>query len=74
MLEFLKPVPLIFYNNYIYSHFAEFSTWSFDDVTVNDVTVARDMLTKRIVTGIIFQRLKISSSISIFDRHILITL
>ena len=28
------------------------------------------MLTKRMATGIIFQRLKISSSISIFDRHI----
>ena len=30
----------------------------------------RDMLTKRMATGIVFQRLKISSSISIFDRHI----
>ena len=43
---------------------------SFDDVTVDDVTVARDMFTKRLATGIVFQRLKISSSISIFDRHI----
>ena len=33
-------------------------------------TVARDMFTKRMATGIVFQRLKISSSISIFDRHI----
>ena len=48
----------------------EFSTLSFDDVTVDDVTVARDMFTKRMATGIVFQRLKISSSISIFDRHI----
>ena len=38
--------------------------------TVADVTVARDMFTKRMATGIIFQCLKISSSISIFDRHI----
>ena len=38
---------------------------SFDDVTVDDVTVARAMF-----TGIVFQRLKISSLISIFDRHI----
>ena len=68
MLEFLKTLPLIFRN--IYYHFAEFSTLSFDDVTVDDVTVARDMFTKRISTGIVFQRLKISSSISIFDRHI----
>ena len=43
---------------------------SFDDVTIDDVAVARDMFTKRMATGIIFQRLKISSSISIFDRHI----
>ena len=43
---------------------------SFDDVTVDDVTVARDMFTKRMATGIVFQSLKISSSISIFDRHI----
>ena len=28
------------------------------------------MFTKRMGTGIVFQRLKISSSISIFDRHI----
>ena len=69
MLEFLKPLPLIFRN--IYYHFAEFSTSSFDEVTVDDVTIARDMFTKRMVSGIIFQRLKISSLISIFDRHIL---
>ena len=43
---------------------------SFDDVTVDDVTVARDMLTKRMATRIVFQRLKISLWISIFDRHI----
>ena len=43
---------------------------SFDDVTVDDVTIARDMFTKRMVTGIVFQRLKISSLITIFDRHI----
>ena len=43
---------------------------SFDDVTVDDVTVARDMFTTRMATGIVFQRLKTSSSISIFDRHI----
>ena len=65
MLEFLKPLPLIFRN--IYYHFAEFSTFSFDDVTVDDVTVARDMFTKRMATRI---NLQISSSISIFDRHI----
>ena len=40
MLEFLKPLPLIFRN--IYLHFAEFSTWSFDDLTV-----ARDVFTKK---------------------------
>ena len=68
MLEFLKPLPLIFRN--IYYHFAEFSTLSFDDVTVDDVTVARDMFIKRMATGIIFQGIKISSSISIFNRHI----
>ena len=68
MLEFLKPLPLIFRN--IYYHFAEFSTLSFDDVTVDDVTVARDMFTKRMATGKVFQHLRISSSISIFDRHI----
>ena len=45
MLEFLKPLPLIFHN--IYYHFTEFSTWSSDDVTVDDVTVARDMFTKK---------------------------
>ena len=48
----------------------EFSTLSFDNVTVDDVTVAKDMFTERMETGIVFQRLKISSSISIFDRHI----
>ena len=42
---------------------AEFSTLSFDDVTVDDVTVAIDMLTKRMATGHRFQRFKISSSI-----------
>ena len=68
MLEFLKPLPLIFHN--IYYHFAEFSKLSFDDVTIDDVTVARDMFTKRMGTWIIFLRLKISSSISIFDRYI----
>ena len=41
---------------------------SLDDVTVDDV---RDTFTKRMANGIVFQRLKISSSISIFDRHIL---
>ena len=54
----------------MYYHFAEFSTLSFDDVTVDDITVARDMFTKRVATRIVFHRLKISSSISIFDRHI----
>ena len=67
-MEFLKTLPLIFRN--IYYHFAEFSTLSFDDITVDDVTVARDMFTKRMATWIIFQRIKISSSISICDRHI----
>ena len=43
---------------------------SFDDVTIDDVTIARDMFTKMMATRIIFQCLKISSSISIFDRHI----
>ena len=43
---------------------------TFDDVTVDDVAVARDMFTKKMATGIVFQRLKISSSISLFDRHI----
>ena len=66
MLQFLKPLPLIFRNLIIlYYHFAEFSTLSFDDVTV-----ARDIFTKRMVTGIVFQRLKLSSSTRIFDRHI----
>ena len=46
MLEFLKPPPLIFRNHILYYHFTEFSTLSFDDVTVDDVTVARDMFTK----------------------------
>ena len=41
-----------------------------NDITVDDVTVARDMFTKMMATGIVFQRLKISSSISMFDRHI----
>ena len=68
MLEFLKPFPLVFRN--IYYHFTEFSTLSFDDVTVDDGTVDRDMFTKSMATGIVFQRLKISSSISIIDRHI----
>ena len=49
----------------MYYAFAEFSTLSFDDVTV-----ARDTFTKRMVTGIVFQHLKISSLISIFDRHV----
>ena len=53
-----------------YYHFAELSTLSFDYVTIDDVTVARDMFTKRMETGIVFQRLKNSSSISIFERHI----
>ena len=57
MLEFLKPPPLIFRN--IYYQFAEFSTLIFDDVTVDDVTVARDMFTKRMATGIIIQHLKL---------------
>ena len=68
MLEFLKPLPLIFCN--IYYHFAEFSILSFDGVAIDDATVAQDMLTKRKATRIVFQCLKISSSISIFDRHI----
>ena len=54
----------------IYYHFAEFSTLSFDDVTIDDVTFASDMFAKGMATGIVFQRLKISSSISVFDRHI----
>ena len=57
MLEFLKPLLLIFHN-ILYYHFKEFSTLSFDDVTVDDVTLARDMFTKRMATRIIFQRLK----------------
>ena len=43
---------------------------SFDDVTVDDITVARNMFTKRMATGIVFQSLKVSLSISIFYRHI----
>ena len=70
MLEFLKLLPLIISYHILYYHFAEFSTLSFDDVTLDDVTLARDMFTERMATGIVFQRLKISSSISIFDRHI----
>ena len=66
MLEFLKPPPLIFLN-ILYYYFAEFSKLSFDDVTVDDVTVARDMFTKRMDR---FSTLKFLSSISIFDRHI----
>ena len=62
MLEFLKPLPLIFHS--------EFSTLSFDDISIDDVTVARDIFTKRMATRIVFQCLKVSSSISIFDRHI----
>ena len=59
MLEFVKTLPL-----------TEFSKLSFNDVTLDDVTIARDMFTKRIATGIVFQRLKISSLICIFDGHI----
>ena len=70
MLEFLKPLPLIFRIILLYYHFAEFSVLSFDDVTVDDVTVARDMFAKRMATRNVFQHLKISSSISIFNRHI----
>ena len=40
---------------------------SFDDVTIDDVNIARDMFTKRMATAIIFQILKISSLISIVD-------
>ena len=43
---------------------------NFDDVTVDDVTFARDMFTERMATSIVFQRLKISLSISMFDRDI----
>ena len=57
-------------NHTVCNREAEFSTLSFDDVTVDDVTVARDMFTKRMATGIVFQRLKMSSSISIFGRNI----
>ena len=35
-----------------------FSTMSFDDVTADDVSVARDMLTKRIATGHRFSLLR----------------
>ena len=52
MLEFPKPLPLIFRS--IYYHFAEFSTSSFDDVTVDDVTVNRDMFTKGWRPGLFF--------------------
>ena len=45
MLEFLKPLPLIFRN--IYYHFAEFSTLSFDDVTVDDVAVVKRYVYKK---------------------------
>ena len=71
MLDFLKPLPLIFRNIYYkYYRFAEFSTLSFDNVTVDDVTVARDMLQKGGDRDR-FSTLKISSSIStIFDRLI----
>ena len=59
MLEFLKPLTLLFRNiDYKYYHFVEFSKLSFDDVTVDDVTVARDMFTERMATGIVFQHLK----------------
>ena len=68
MLQFLKPLPLISHN--IYYHCVEFSTLSFDDISIDDTTVARDMFTKRMATRIVFQFLKVSSSISIFDRHI----
>ena len=67
-MEFLKPLPLIFRISYY--HFTEFSTLSFDDVTVDDIIVASDMFTKRMATGIVFQCLKITSSINILDRHI----
>ena len=70
ILEFLKPLPLIFRNIYYITILRNFLTLSFDNVTVDDVTVARDMFTKRMVTGTVFQRLKVSSSISIFDRYI----
>ena len=56
MLEFLKPLPLIFRT--IYYHFVEFSILSFDEVTVDDVTVARDMFTKKDGDGDRFSTLK----------------
>ena len=46
--------------------FAEFSTSSFDDITVDYVTVARDMLTKRMATGNRFSTLENF----IIDEHI----
>ena len=41
-----------------YHAFAEFSTLSFDDVTADDITVAKDMLTKRMATGHRFSTLQ----------------
>ena len=71
MLEFLKPLPLIFRNiAYIRLPFRRIFKLSFDDVTVEDVTVARNMFTKRMATRMVFQCLKISSLISIFNRQI----
>ena len=69
MLEFLKPFHSYFVT-YIILPFRGIFRIDFDDVTVDDVTVARDMFTNRMATGIVFQHLKISSSISIFNRHI----
>ena len=70
MLEFLKPLPRISYNMYYITISRNFQRLSFDYVTIDDVNVARDVFTKRMATNIVFQRLKISLSISIFDRHI----
>ena len=56
MLEFLKPLPLIFRN--IYYNLVEFSTLGLDDVTVDGVTVARDMFTKRMADQDHFSTLK----------------
>ena len=72
-MEFLNPFHSYFVTYIILTLYIipEFSTFSFDDVTVDDVTIARDMFTKSMATEIVFQRLKISSSISIFDRHVL---
>ena len=66
MLEFLNPFHSYFVTYIILTLYIipEFSTLSFDDVTVDDVTIARDMFTKSMATEIVFQRLKISSSIS----------